>query len=116
MYNKTNRLIILKKWRRDMKNTDVLVIGGSAAGIVTAMTAKGHNPEAAVTVVRKEEKVVVPCGIPYIFGSLESSNQDVVPDGGLEKAGVQLIIDEVTSVDLKENKCSTQSGEALSYK
>ena len=62
-----------------MKNTDVLIIGGSAAGIVTAMTVKGHNPEASVTVIRKEEKVVVPCGIPYIFGSLESSAQDVIP-------------------------------------
>ena len=28
-----------------MKNTDVLVIGGSAAGIVAAVTAKSHNPE-----------------------------------------------------------------------
>jgi NADPH-dependent 2,4-dienoyl-CoA reductase/sulfur reductase-like enzyme len=99
-----------------MKNTDVLIIGGSAAGIVTAMTVKGHNPEAAVTVVRKEEKVVVPCGIPYIFGSLESSAQDVIPDGGLEKAGVELIVDEVVSVDLKENKCSTQSGEEINFK
>ncbi len=98
-----------------MKNTDVLVIGGSAAGIVAAVTAKSHNPEVSVTVIRKEEQVVVPCGIPYIYGSLENSNQNVIPDATLEKAGVDLLIDEVVSVDLKAKNCSTKSGETLSF-
>jgi len=98
-----------------MKNTNVLVIGGSAAGIVAAVTAKSHNPEVTVTVIRKEEQVVVPCGIPYIYGSLENSNQNVIPDATLEKAGVDLLIDEVVSVDLKAKNCSTKSGEKLSF-
>ncbi|HRW34209.1 MAG TPA: FAD-dependent oxidoreductase [Thermotogota bacterium] len=98
-----------------MKNTDVLVIGGSAAGIVAAVTAKSHNPEVSVTVIRKEEQVVVPCGIPYIYGSLENSNQNVIPDATLEKAGVDLLIDEVVSVDLNAKNCSTKSGETLSF-
>jgi len=54
-----------------MKKTDVLVIGGSAAGIVTALTGKNQYPEKDFLVIRKEKEVVVPCGIPYIFGTLE---------------------------------------------
>jgi len=50
-------------------------------------------------VIRKEDVVVVPCGIPYIFGSLESSAQNVIPDAGLEKAGVELIVGEVVEID-----------------
>ncbi len=47
--------------------TDVLVIGGSAAGFVSAMTVKSNYPDKDVTMIRQEEKVMIPCGIPYIL-------------------------------------------------
>ena len=81
-----------------MVKTDVLVIGGSAAGIVAAITGKGIYPEKEFLLVRKEKQVVVPCGIPYVFGSLESTDKNVIPDGGLAKAGVKLKIGEVVSI------------------
>jgi NADPH-dependent 2,4-dienoyl-CoA reductase/sulfur reductase-like enzyme len=98
-----------------MEKTDVLVIGGSAAGLVASLTAKSNNPEKDVTVIRKEEKVMIPCGIPYIFGTLDDSEKNILPDAGLNKLGVNIMIDEVVSVD-KENKvCKTKSGTELSY-
>ncbi len=98
-----------------MEKTDVLVIGGSAAGLVASLTAKSNNPEKEVTVIRKEEKVMIPCGIPYIFGTLDDSEKNILPDAGLNKLGVNIMIDEVVSVD-KENKvCKTKSGTELSY-
>jgi len=48
-----------------MKKTDVLVIGGSAAGLVAALTGKSHYPEKDFLLIRKEKTVVVPCGTPY---------------------------------------------------
>ena len=51
-----------------MKQADVVVIGGSAAGIPAAITARRHYPEKSVLLIRKEKQVVIPCGIPYIFG------------------------------------------------
>ena len=45
-------------------NMDVIIIGGSAAGVVAAMTAKSHYPKKSVMVIRKEDKVMIPCGIP----------------------------------------------------
>ncbi|MFP4041912.1 MAG: hypothetical protein ACLFT6_04030 [Bacteroidales bacterium] len=62
-----------------MNNTDVLIIGSSAAGLTAAITGKNNYPEKDFLVVRKEQNVMVPCGIPYIFGSLESSEQNILP-------------------------------------
>lgn len=98
-----------------MKKTDVLVIGGSATGLVAAMTAKSNNPDKSVTVIRKEEKVMIPCGIPYIFGTVDSSDNNILPDGGLIKLGVDIIVDEVLSVDVESKTCKTKAGETLEY-
>lgn len=98
-----------------MKKTDVLIIGGSAAGIVTALTGKNQYPEKDFLVIRKEKEVVVPCGIPYIFGSLESSSQNVIPDVGLEKAGINLIIGEVIEIDPENKTCLLADGEKVGY-
>jgi len=98
-----------------VKKTDVLVIGGSAAGIVTALTGKSYYPEKDFLVIRKEKAVVVPCGIPYIFGSLESSAQNVIPDAGLEKAGVDLLVGEVVEIDPEAKTASLADGEEVSY-
>ncbi len=98
-----------------MEKTNVLVIGGSAAGIVAAVTGKSSYPDKDFLVIRKEKQVIVPCGIPYIFGSLESSDKDVVPDAVLSKAGIKLKIDEVISLD-KENKiCKTADGTEIQF-
>lgn len=98
-----------------MKKTDILVIGGSATGLVAAMTAKSCNPEKSVTVIRKEEKVMIPCGIPYIFGTVESSDNNILPDGGLLKLGVEIVVDEVMSVNVEAKTCVAKSGETFSY-
>ena len=98
-----------------MKKTDVLVIGGSAAGLVSAMTAKSNHPDKTVTVIRKEEKVMIPCGIPYIFGTVGTSDKNILPDGGLNKLGVDIVIDEVVSVDKDGKTCETKSGETYAF-
>lgn len=98
-----------------MKKTDVLVIGGSATGLVSAMTAKSNYPDKDVTVVRKEEKVMIPCGIPYIFGTVETSDNNILPDQGLIKLGVDILIDEVLSVDVEKKSCVLSSGEEIVY-
>ena len=98
-----------------MKKTDVLVIGGSAAGIVTAVTAKSNYPEKDVLLVRKEEQVLVPCGIPYIFGSLDSIDKNIIPDAGLLKAGVDFIVGEVVEVNQDKKTCLLQDGTVISF-
>ncbi len=97
------------------EKTDVLVIGGSAAGIVAATTGKSFYPNKKFTVIRKEKNVMVPCGIPYIFGSLDSSEKNLIPDGVLTNNDIQLKIDKAVKVD-KENKiCTTKDGTDISF-
>ena len=98
-----------------MQKTDVLIIGGSASGIVTAVTGKSNYPQKEFLIIRKEKQVLVPCGIPYIFGSLKDSSKNLIPDTILEKAGINLKINEVTSIDTKRKKCETADGKEISY-
>ncbi|MBN2646039.1 MAG: FAD-dependent oxidoreductase [Desulfuromonadaceae bacterium] len=98
-----------------MERTDILVIGGSAAGIVAATTAKAFHREKKVTLLRKEDKVLVPCGIPYIFGSLESSDKNAIPDAVLTNAGVELRIAEAVALDQASKICHLADGTKISF-
>jgi len=98
-----------------MEKTDVLIIGGSAAGIVTALTGKSNYPEKEFLLIRKEEKVMVPCGIPYIFGSLGSSDKNIVPDAVLTNKGIKIEVDEVISIDQNEKVCITARGTEINF-
>ncbi len=95
--------------------TDVLVIGGSAAGIVAAMVGKSCYPEKEFLVLRDQPQALVPCGIPYIFGSLGSTDKDVISDGIYAKAGIDLRIDAAVEIDPEEKGCRTSSGEEIAF-
>jgi len=98
-----------------MEKTDVLVIGGSAAGIVAAVTGKSNYPDKNFLIIRKENQVIVPCGIPYVFGSLDGTDKNVIPDEGLAKAGVNLKVGQVVSINQKEKVCKTDDGTEISF-
>ncbi|MBN1317239.1 MAG: FAD-dependent oxidoreductase [Anaerolineales bacterium] len=94
-----------------MKKSDIVVIGGSAAGLAAAFTARRHYAGKSITLVRKEEQVLIPCGIPYIFGTLGSSQKNLIPDAGLKKNDVDLMLAEVESVDRENKVVRTTRGE-----
>jgi NADH oxidase (H2O2-forming) len=96
-----------------MKKADVLIIGGSAAGIEAAMVIKKQHKVDNVIVIRQEPKVLVPCGIPYIIGTLESIDKNVMPDALLGDA--ELIVDEVTSINRETKTVTTAGGEVIGY-
>jgi len=98
-----------------MKQSDVLVIGGSAAGIVAATTARSFYPDRKVTLIRKEEKVLVPCGIPYMFGTLGGSEKNVVPDQVLAGAGIDLVVGEAVLIDQEKKTCSLADGSVIQF-
>ena len=99
-----------------MKKTDVLVIGGSAAGMVVALTGKSNWPEKSFTLIKKQKEMMVPCGIPYIFGTLENSNQNIMPvDAMMEKNGITSVVDEVTAIDKEAKTVTTASGEVFGF-
>ncbi|MCD6382172.1 MAG: FAD-dependent oxidoreductase [Candidatus Hydrothermae bacterium] len=95
--------------------TDVLIIGGGPAGIVTALSAENTYRGLKITVVRKEKQVLVPCGIPYIFGTLPSPESDLIPDKVLTSKGIEIVVDEVTEVDTSSKKVTLKGGEYIEY-
>jgi len=97
------------------KSVDVLVIGGSAAGIAAATTGKAFYADKSFMIVRKEQEAVVPCGIPYIFGTLTGVEQNVIPNAHIEGAGVELVIDEVVSLDRESKTARTANGLEISF-
>jgi len=99
-----------------MEKTDVLVIGSSAAGLVAALTAKRVYKDKKVTVVRKEEKTLIPCGIPYVFGSVDSTDNNILPsDKMFSEAGIELQIGEAVSINRENKTCKLQSGSEIGY-
>ncbi len=99
-----------------MRTTDVLIIGGSAAGMVAALTGKAHWPKKDFILVKKQKDVLVPCGIPYIFGILECSEKSIMPvDALMQKNGIESIVDEAVDINIKDKIVTFASGEKISY-
>jgi NADH oxidase (H2O2-forming) len=98
-----------------MQQFDVVVVGGSAAGITAATTCRRHYPEKSVLLVRKEDQVLIPCGIPYIFGVVGSPEKNLIPDTVLQGNEIELAVDEVTSIDRQSRTIETGSGETIGY-
>lgn len=100
-----------------MKKTDLLVIGGSAGGLLAAtMARKAYGEDIEITLVRDTERVMVPCGIPYIYGTLQDLKKNVIPDAMLTNAKVNLLIDRAAEIDREQKTVKTAGGSVIAYK
>ncbi|HDQ71004.1 MAG TPA: pyridine nucleotide-disulfide oxidoreductase [Chloroflexi bacterium] len=93
------------------KNYPIVVIGGSAAGLTAGITARRHYPDKEILLVRKEEQVLIPCGIPYIFGTVGSPQKNLIPDAVLEKNGIDLLVAEAVDIDREAKVLQTTGGD-----
>jgi len=82
-----------------MQRAEIVVLGGSAAGITAAITARRHHPDKSILLVRREKQVSIPCGIPYIYGTLGGPERNLIPDSVLESNRIALVMAEVTRID-----------------
>jgi NADH oxidase (H2O2-forming) len=98
-----------------MEKVDLVIIGGSAAGPVAGITARRYNKGASILLIRKETKVMIPCAIPYIFGTLGSISKNVSPDALVIKEDIDLLVDQVESIDKNERILKTAKGETINY-
>ncbi|WP_457597519.1 NAD(P)/FAD-dependent oxidoreductase [Hydrogenimonas sp.] len=100
-----------------MHSSDILIIGGGPAAMVAAGTARQYYPEKSVTVLKKTEDSLVPCGIPYIFGPLlDSPEDDMIPCGDMaKKMGTELLHEEAIAIDTASKIVTGKSGEIYRY-
>jgi NADPH-dependent 2,4-dienoyl-CoA reductase/sulfur reductase-like enzyme/CheY-like chemotaxis protein len=100
---------------QDESKEGIVVVGGSAAGLTAAITARRHYPNKKISIVRKEEKVLIPCGIPYIFGTVGSPNKNLIPDAALEKNRIDLVLGQVSEIGRKAKVLTTKGGQKVPY-
>lgn len=98
-----------------MKKADVIVVGGSAGGIPAAISCRRRYPEKKVLLIRQEKQVLIPCGLPYIFGTIGSPEKDLLPDGMLKENGIELLIGKVEEIDRAKKAVSIAGGEEVGY-
>lgn len=98
-----------------MKKADAVIVGGSAAGVPAAISCRRRYPQKSVILIRKEEQVLVPCGLPYIFGTLGSPEKDIIPDAILTNNNVELIKGEVVKIDREKKVVSISNGDTIGY-
>ena len=94
-----------------MTTADIAILGGSAAGVTAAITARRHHPDKRILLVRKEKQVSIPCGIPYIFGTLGSPDKNLIPDSILVTNRIGLLIAEAVKIDRKQHVLVTNQGD-----
>jgi NADPH-dependent 2,4-dienoyl-CoA reductase/sulfur reductase-like enzyme len=104
-----NRLLMEENM---VKKSDLVIVGGTA-GTQAAIVAQRHHNLKSITVIRAEENLMVPCGIPYIYGTLGAVDRNIIPDTILGDA--ELMIDKVTSIDRDLQVVTTSGGKTIGY-
>ncbi|TVP90515.1 MAG: FAD-dependent oxidoreductase [Thioalkalivibrio sp.] len=92
------------------REVDALIVGGGPGGMSAAITAAQVWPGHSVLLIRPEEEPVVPCGIPYIFGTLRGVEHDLLSSAPFRTLGGEILCDRVTEVDLDNRSAHTESG------
>lgn len=98
-----------------MKKSDVVIIGGSAAGPMAAITLRKRSPEKKVTVIRNVVKTPVPCGIPYIYGIMGQVEKDLAPDQMATSIGIEILQQDVTDIDRPKKEVVFADGGRMGY-
>ncbi len=97
------------------KKTDILVLGAGPAGIISAITAHTYYPDKKIVVLKNIEKGVIPCGIPYMFSSLEDPGDNKLGTVPLEQKGIEVVVGEAVTIDREEKAVKTLAGEKYLY-
>ncbi|MCK5288764.1 MAG: FAD-dependent oxidoreductase, partial [Candidatus Omnitrophica bacterium] len=95
--------------------TDILVIGGGPAGIISAVTAKRYYPDKKISLMKSIGNGCIPCGIPYMFSSLKNPDDNKLGNAALETNNIKVIVDEAIKIDRGQKQVMSKSGQSYNY-
>ncbi len=97
------------------KKTDILIIGGGPAGLVSATTAKRYYPDKNILIIKDVSQGCIPCGIPYMFWSLKNPGENKMGMDILHKNKIEVLIDKVVKIDRATKTVTGKKGQKYSY-
>ena len=99
-----------------MKNYDIIVVGGSAAGIPAATTARKYYPNKSICIISDIQYIPIPCGIPYVFGTIMDPMKNIIPTTKIcDGNNLDLIISKVTDINREEKYIVTDNDGNIGY-
>ena len=98
-----------------IKKTDILIIGGGPAGLVSAITAKRYYPDKNILIMKNVVNGCIPCGIPYMFRSLKNPDDNKLGLDALKKNNIKVVIDEAVKINRGTKKVTAKSGKEYEY-
>jgi len=97
------------------KRTDVLVVGGGPAGIISAVTAKKYYPDKNILLMKNVANGCIPCGIPYMFTSLKNPDDNKLGNAVLDNHNINVAVDEAIKIDPGQKKVISKNGIEYNY-
>ena len=99
-----------------MKNKyDIIIIGGGPGGVISAVTSRMYNPDKNILLIKDISQGVIPCGIPYMFTTLKSPEDNAMGNMPLDKNKIDLKIDKVVKINKKEKQIFTENNSCIKY-
>jgi len=96
-------------------NANIVIVGGGPAGVIAALTAKSVHPEKSILMVKEIGEGVIPCAIPYMIHTLNDPKENAMGNLPLEKAGVEVLVDKATGLDVQGKVLSLKSGQTITF-
>lgn len=97
------------------KKTDVLIIGGGPAAIISASTVHRYYTDKKVVIIKNIRVGVIPCGIPYMFSSLADPDNNKMGTQNLEESGIEVIVGNAVRIDRSKKMVETSNGDFYFY-